>query len=117
MIKEKLLDKWLQEIREEMEELDELEDFLVFERHKGECLKITIPADISENKLTENMKSGEILAYKRAQKHMTQNELATAVGVGRSMIAQIERGTKSVTLQLGAEIARVLGCDVNDFIR
>lgn len=63
------------------------------------------------------MSIGENIKQMRESKNMTQNELALAVGVGRSMVAQIERGTKSVTLQLGAEIARVLGCDVNDFIR
>lgn len=48
---------------------------------------------------------------------MTQQELATAVGIGRSMIAQIERGSKVPNLILGRDIAKVLQCDLNDLVR
>lgn len=63
------------------------------------------------------MSIGENIRNKRKEMGISQNELATAVGISIPMVCQIERGTKSVTLQLGAEIARVLKCDVNDFIR
>ena len=47
---------------------------------------------------------------------MSQNELASAIGVSVPMVCQIERGTKSVTLRLAADMAKVLQCDVNDFL-
>ncbi len=62
------------------------------------------------------MSIGENIRDKRKEMGISQNDLATAVGVSIPMICQIERGTKSVTLQLGADIAKILKCDVNDFI-
>jgi DNA-binding XRE family transcriptional regulator len=47
---------------------------------------------------------------------MNQVELAAKVGVTQSMICQIERGTKACTMQLGAEIANALGCEIGDLI-
>lgn len=40
---------------------------------------------------------------------MTQFELATGAGVGRTFISQIERGHFSVTLETIAAIAKALG--------
>lgn len=48
----------------------------------------------------------------REAANMSQLELAEAVGVTRSMITQIERGTKSCTMQLGAAIAEALNCPI-----
>lgn len=47
---------------------------------------------------------------------MNQVELAEKVGVSQSMICQIERGTKACTMQLGAEIANALGCEIGDLL-
>ena len=47
---------------------------------------------------------------------MNQVELAAKVGVTQSMICQIERGTKACTMQLGAEIANALGCEIGDLL-
>lgn len=60
--------------------------------------------------ISENIKS------KRKDMGMSQSELAAAIGVSTSMVCQIERGTKAVSLQLGAEIAEVLECDIADLI-
>lgn len=62
------------------------------------------------------MSIGENIKNKRKTMGMSQNDLASAVGVSVPMICQIERGTKSVTLLLGAEIARILKCNVDDLI-
>lgn len=62
------------------------------------------------------MSVGENIRRKREAKGMTQKELAVAIGVGQSMMAQIERGTKSASLQLGAVIAKVLECEIADLV-
>ena len=62
------------------------------------------------------MSIGENIKNRRKSAGMSQNDLAAAVGVSVPMICQIERGTKSVTLMLGAEIAKILQCDLNDLV-
>lgn len=63
------------------------------------------------------MSVGENIKAKRHAASMTQEELASAVGIGQSMIAQIERGSKVPNLILGRDIAKVLQCDLNDLVR
>lgn len=46
----------------------------------------------------------------RLKKDLTQGELAEMVGVTQSMICQLERGTKAVTVPMLLEIADALGC-------
>lgn len=48
----------------------------------------------------------------RLERGMTQEQVAQGVGVTASMITQIERGTKHATMELGKEIADVLGCNI-----
>lgn len=50
----------------------------------------------------------------RAQAELSQEQLAGKLGVAASLIAQIERGTKTLSLPLANDMARVLGCDVSD---
>ena len=38
-------------------------------------------------------------------------------GVTQAMICQIERGTKNPSLQVACQIAKVLGCEVNSFMK
>ncbi len=49
----------------------------------------------------------------RKEKGISQTELAEAVHVTQSMIAQIERGTKALTMELGVEISDALGVSIN----
>ncbi len=60
------------------------------------------------------MSIGENIKNLRLRNDMTQEELGNKVGVTISMISQIERGTKAVTLQLGKQIAEVFDCTVDD---
>jgi transcriptional regulator with XRE-family HTH domain len=60
------------------------------------------------------MRIGEIILAKREAKKLTQEQLASAVGVSKSMICQIERGSKSPTIGLGKAIADVLGCTLDE---
>ena len=47
---------------------------------------------------------------------LTQAALAAQIGIGTSMLSQIERGTKTLTLPLAAEVARVLECSIYDLL-
>lgn len=60
------------------------------------------------------MSIGENIKNLRLRNDMTQEELGNKVGVTISMISQIERGTKALTLQLGKQIAEVFDCTVDD---
>lgn len=62
------------------------------------------------------MSVGENIKTKRLDLGLTQEELARAVGIGRSMIAQIERGSKIPNLMLGRDIAGVLGCSMEKLL-
>lgn len=53
----------------------------------------------------------------REQKGMTQSELAKAVDVRQSMISMIERGTKTVSVQLCIAIANVLQIDISEILK
>ena len=82
---------------------------------RGEVLEkspvlLPIKIEVSCMSIGENIKS------RRKNVGMSQNELASAIGVSVPMVCQIERGTKSVTLRLAADMAKVLQCDVNDFL-
>lgn len=60
---------------------------------------------------------GENIRTRRKALCMSQDNLATVIGVSVPMVCQIERGTKSVTLVLAVEIAKALQCDLNDLVR
>lgn len=59
----------------------------------------------------------ENIRNRRIKKSFTQQQFAEKVGVGRSMIAQIERGTKIPNMMLGKEIARVLECSMDELVK
>lgn len=60
------------------------------------------------------MSIGANIREKRVLLGMTQVELAAMVGVKQSMIAQIERGTKTPSLPLGMQIAEALRCEIRE---
>lgn len=62
------------------------------------------------------MSVGTNIKRLREMKGMTQEELAQAVNVSRSMIAQIERGSRDPVMMLGVEIAKALGCEIADLM-
>ncbi len=63
------------------------------------------------------MSIGENIRNKRKGLNMSQETLALAVHVSTPYICQIERGTKIPNVALGAEIAKVLQCDLNDLVQ
>ena len=62
------------------------------------------------------MSIGECIKAKRIASGYSQDSLAKLVGIGQPMMAQIERGTKIPNMILGRDIARVLGCGMEDLL-
>lgn len=62
------------------------------------------------------MSIGENIKTQRQSLGMTQEELAREIGTGRSMVAQIERGSKIPNMMLGRDIARALGCGMEKLL-
>lgn len=62
------------------------------------------------------MDIGENLKRKRIEKNVTQAELAKKLGVSQPMLAQLERGTKNLTVNMAKEIANALKIDVIELI-
>lgn len=62
------------------------------------------------------MSIGENVARLRKEKGLTQQALADLVLVNSSMIAQIERGTKTLSMPLGKAVSEALGCSMDDLL-
>lgn len=58
------------------------------------------------------MSVGENIRLIREEKSLTQSYVAQRAGISQAMLCQIERGTKNPSLQIGKEIADVLGCNL-----
>lgn len=63
------------------------------------------------------MSVGENIRRIREAAGLKQAYLAEQAGVTPAMISQIERGTRSPSLQLGAEIAKVLNCSLESLLK
>ncbi len=63
------------------------------------------------------MSIGETIKAMRQRKDWTQREFAEKVGINQSMVAQIERGTKTLTVPLGKQIAEVFGCTLDELTK
>lgn len=62
------------------------------------------------------MSVGENIRLARERAGLKQADLAERAGVTQAMMCQIERGTKNPSLQIGAEIARVLNCSLDSLL-
>ncbi|MCI9418194.1 MAG: helix-turn-helix transcriptional regulator [Eubacterium sp.] len=62
------------------------------------------------------MSVGENIRNARQKAGLTQAYLAELAGVTQAMLCQIERGTKNPSLQLGAEIAKILNCSLDSLL-
>lgn len=60
------------------------------------------------------MNIGQTIRQRREALGWTQAELAERANVSQPMIAQIERGSKSPTVQLAQEVAAALDCTLQD---
>ena len=52
----------------------------------------------------------------REQQGLKQTDLARAAGITPTFLCQVERETKNPSLQIAAELARVLHCRLEDFL-
>ena len=62
------------------------------------------------------MNVGATIRRMREEKGITQSWLAEHSGISQAMLCQIERGTKNPSLQISAEIARLLNCRLDDLL-
>ena len=62
------------------------------------------------------MNLSEKLKKLREEKNLTQAELAEKANITQSMVAQIERGTKSPTVILAYELAKALEVEPKELI-
>ena len=62
------------------------------------------------------MTTGEKIKFWRVKRDLTQAELGERVGVARSMICQLERGTKALSLPMANEMADVFNCTIDDLL-
>ena len=59
----------------------------------------------------------ENIKAKRLALGLTQEELANIVEVQRTMIVQIERGTKGLSLILAKKLSEVFNCTIDDLVK
>ncbi len=63
------------------------------------------------------MNIGKSIKQRRTERGLTQEELAAAVMVDRTLIAHIEAGRKIPNVLLFADIAKALRCTMDDLAR
>lgn len=89
----------------------------VLEERVNDLEKTPIPRQVRIEVSSGGSSVGGNIRARRQALGMTQENLANALGLGRSMIAQIERGSKIPNLMLGRDIARVLQCDLEELVK
>ena len=60
------------------------------------------------------MSIGDNLKRLRESKGVSQTELSKDLNITRSMLCQIERGTKALSLPLAKEITQILNCGIDE---
>jgi len=63
------------------------------------------------------MSIGTNIKHFREAKNLTQTELAKNVGITQSMLSQVERDSKTISLQLSKQIAKIFGCTIDDLAK
>ena len=59
---------------------------------------------------------GNTLRERRKDAGYTQDEVAKVLGVNQTMVLQIERGTKQLSLLNAAKLAELFGCSIDDLL-
>ncbi len=62
------------------------------------------------------MNVGKNIRIRREERRLSQKEVAKMTGISQAMLCQIERGTKNPSIQIGKEIADILGCSMEDLL-
>ncbi len=63
------------------------------------------------------MNVGENIRRIREEKGILQVQLAQQAGISQAMLSQIERGSKNPSLQVGADLAHLLGCKLEALLQ
>lgn len=95
---------------------EDMEDIRAYDRAMAEIDRgedEVLPADVAERLL-----SGEThpLRVWREYRGLTQQQLAQAVGVGKSYISQIETGKKQAAVGVLQALSRTLAVDMEDLV-
>ena len=67
--------------------------------------------------LERNAQIGYHLKRLRAERGLSQADLAKAVGVSQSLLALIEAGARTLTVPLCADLAEALQCDIHELVK
>lgn len=62
------------------------------------------------------MSVGANIRTRREELGLSQMEIAEKAGVSQAMLCQIERETKNPSLQVAAEIAKALRCELTELL-
>ena len=62
------------------------------------------------------MNIGENIKKRRLKLSITQEELAKQVDITEGMLSQIERGVKVPSLRVSRDIAKILGCTIDELL-
>ena len=62
------------------------------------------------------MSVGKNIRWLRQKRNLTQAYVAKQAGISQAMLCQIERETKNPSLQVGKEIADILGCNLESLL-
>lgn len=109
MLRDKMIDQWIEELDREILDLQGLREELY-----GEQMDETVKTFTDPDYRAEVGSVGDGIRIRRKNAGMTQEDLADKIGVGRSMLAQIERGSKVPTMILGRKIARIFKCSMEE---
>lgn len=60
---------------------------------------------------------GTRLRALRSEAGYTQDEVADVLGMTQSMVLQIERGTKQLSLLNASKLAKLFGCTIDDILK
>ena len=63
------------------------------------------------------MNVGHNIRRIRKARGITQERLAEEAGISQSMLCQVEKGLKNPSLLVSAEMAKILGCRIEDFLK
>lgn len=63
------------------------------------------------------MSVGENIKLRRIKENISQKDLAEWAGITASMLSQIERGKKPLSLETGWYIANALQCSIYDLVK
>ena len=109
-------EKYLEAIEDEIDAEAAAAAAAASEREKAARLRVGVEPAIPFEVVTAEIAGAHPIAAWRKHRGMTQEQLATRIGINRGYLAQIERGGRAGTPETLGKIARALGCLVEDLL-